>query len=795
MKPYILPLGILLCFSLNLSSQDLAVRYFSAIGLNGLTEGCSTMPDSVCLTITSDITEPISVDVAFGGSATNISDYTTSLPDRITFIPGEGEKCFTLVGIPDEAIEQEQIILVFSLNGNTLQQLTIPMIEVADLKVAIDQGDELSVCPGQPITLSAQNSAAYQWSPPTVFPEANLDQVVATVDQTTSVVVTGTTGTCISSDTVVLTVVNATLSAEALDPTEICEGTSVRLKATTSDASLPFSWAPADGIDDPLALETTSTPTQDVNYVAKITLDNCIISDTVPIRVDPFSAALLTGEDTSICQGDAYLLAYPTLDKTTNYEWTPGTYLDDSTSASPVARPEDTTTYQVISTSARGYCADTASVTINIKPIDINLNAEDTVEICLGDERVVNLNASDFNLNITVSPSDSSVVYNGRSSIRFSPEVSTTYILKIESAETGCVAYDSIYVRVDSLPKIDTIWAFPPKSPYCEGDDIVLISPSYDQSHFPDIEFTWSPDQGIVMEENMFLNLRLIAQPDTITYTRKTVNHACVQEDFLEIPSIDTIIDIFPMDTVVCPGEMVQLSAPELNDPDFMIGKNEWSGEPVNLCKQCDRPKYVVDMAINASIKGTKLGCPQSGSANMNTFQPSQAAIFADPAQIVNVKTEVTLQVSTSDPLATDFQWKQGNQNVGSGTSITVSEDKESTNTYSVSYIDGNGCIGAAIITIQWQVPSYSLKVPNAFTPDGDGLNDYFKPILEGAELEQFSIFNRFGQLVYDNTNPEGWDGNQGGQKAPSDTYVYLIKVSLLDGSTEQKQGTVILIR
>ncbi|HPQ98608.1 MAG TPA: gliding motility-associated C-terminal domain-containing protein [Saprospiraceae bacterium] len=799
MKQFILPLFLSLCFSFNLASQDLSVRYVSSIGVAGLTEGCATTPDTICIQLTQTITEPVTIDVSFGGTATNITDYTTSLPDRISFIPGEEEKCFTLTGVPDEAIEKEEIVIVFSLNGNALQQTTIPMLETEDLKVRINQVSPSYICGDRPVALSASNAVSYQWSAnSTTFDNPTAALVLATPNGSDRIVVTGMTGTCVSSDTLSMNVSTQTVMAEALDPVQICEGTSVRLKATVDGigGGPAFHWEPSDGIADPSASEIMVTPGQDIAYVALIPLANCIISDTVQILVDPFSPALLTGGDTSICQGEAYLLAYPTLDKTTDYDWTPGTYLDDSTSASPVARPEDTTTYQVISTSLRGYCADTSMVTINIIPIDIELNAEDTIEICLGDDRVVNLNASDFNLSISVSPSDSTVIYNGGNTIRFLPEVSTTYILKISSNVTGCIAFDSIYVRVDSLPKIDTIWAVPPKSPYCEGDDIVLISPSYDQAKYPDIAFTWMPDQGVVMDENMFLNLRLVAQPDTITYTRKTVNHACMQEDFLEIPSIDTIIDIFPMDTIVCPGEMVQLSAPELNDPDFMIGKNEWSGDPVNLCKQCDMPKYMVNMDINASIKGTKLGCPQSGSATMSNFPPTPAQIVVDPpSDSAFVNSVVNLSVLT-DPRVTDFTWQQGNQNIGTGTSIQVSEDKEGTKTYLVTFTDPNGCPGAAIISIRWIIPKYNVDIPNAFTPDGDGLNDRFRPInLRGAELEDMLIFNRFGQLVYQGNSTDGWDGTQGGQKAPSDTYAYIMKFKLIDGSIDQRKGTVILIR
>ncbi len=96
-----------------------------------------------------------------------------------------------------------------------------------------------------------------------------------------------------------------------------------------------------------------------------------------------------------------------------------------------------------------------------------------------------------------------------------------------------------------------------------------------------------------------------------------------------------------------------------------------------------------------------------------------------------------------------------------------------------------------------------SVSIPNAFTPNNDGHNDVFY-ILGGENvkmLKDFSIFNRWGQRVFQVTDAEandprfGWNGLLNGKPADPATYVYFVTVAFEDGTTELFKGTVILIR
>ena len=83
------------------------------------------------------------------------------------------------------------------------------------------------------------------------------------------------------------------------------------------------------------------------------------------------------------------------------------------------------------------------------------------------------------------------------------------------------------------------------------------------------------------------------------------------------------------------------------------------------------------------------------------------------------------------------------------------------------------------------------FKMPTAFTPNGDGKNDHFYPAFNGpnspAHATAFRIYNRWGQLVYDNPNAPGWDGNFAGNQQPSETYLYFITVEYPDPNNAAK--------
>ncbi len=89
------------------------------------------------------------------------------------------------------------------------------------------------------------------------------------------------------------------------------------------------------------------------------------------------------------------------------------------------------------------------------------------------------------------------------------------------------------------------------------------------------------------------------------------------------------------------------------------------------------------------------------------------------------------------------------------------------------------------------------IQVPNAFSPDGDGVNDVFMVVHDGIENFNMEIYNRWGELVYftDDTD-QPWRGMYNGSECQQDAYVYVITASgLADDTPTVLKGTVSLIR
>jgi gliding motility-associated-like protein len=121
-----------------------------------------------------------------------------------------------------------------------------------------------------------------------------------------------------------------------------------------------------------------------------------------------------------------------------------------------------------------------------------------------------------------------------------------------------------------------------------------------------------------------------------------------------------------------------------------------------------------------------------------------------------------------------------------------------STGTFTIKVVVENdaGCSDSAFATVLIR-PEYSIYIPNAFTPDGDGLNDAFRLVYAGIENFSLRIYDRFGQEIFSGTDPlTGWDGQYKGQPCPVGTYVY--KIIFTDTSTGLQRvfsGTVMLLR
>ncbi|MGJ3235181.1 gliding motility-associated C-terminal domain-containing protein [Marivirga sp.] len=90
----------------------------------------------------------------------------------------------------------------------------------------------------------------------------------------------------------------------------------------------------------------------------------------------------------------------------------------------------------------------------------------------------------------------------------------------------------------------------------------------------------------------------------------------------------------------------------------------------------------------------------------------------------------------------------------------------------------------------------FSVELPTAFTPNGDGLNDTFGAVAKGVKEYKMVIYNRFGDVVFISTDIEDkWNGTVNGEDAPSGGYVYQVYAKGNEGQGVDRSGKVMLIK
>jgi len=123
----------------------------------------------------------------------------------------------------------------------------------------------------------------------------------------------------------------------------------------------------------------------------------------------------------------------------------------------------------------------------------------------------------------------------------------------------------------------------------------------------------------------------------------------------------------------------------------------------------------------------------------------------------------------------------------------------DSMGSYNVELISYQGCKSTDTVQILWSGTPFYL--PNAFTPNGDGLNDSFRAIPRYDYVNRYhmSIYNRWGQRIYETTDiNKGWDGTYKGSPCTLGAYVYhIVYEEFGQQPVENKfvEGTVVLVR
>ena len=340
------------------------------------------------------------------------------------------------------------------------------------------------------------------------------------------------------------------------------------------------------------------------------------------------------------------------------------------------------------------------------------------------------------------------------------------------------------------LPDID----FPEAPARCPGDPITLNLADLD----PNATYIWTATPPDPTLTDPTVHNPTVAPLVTTTYIVSVQKPGCdPRPDTITVVVISEppILTITP-DAVICIGDNITLTA-SANSP----GQFLWSpgGETTGTItvSPTETTVYSVDF-ISAcyTLSGDVVVDVSPGFV-------VDSIVVTPPGEVFE-GTPITLEAIITPPglLEPLYIWFLGQDSIGSGVNLNpflteapgVDEDGTIFQ-YSVLIIDAIGCQDTA--SIQILVKDSAFELPNAFTPDGDGVNDRFRLLKnQGVTIVEFRVFNRWGQMVYDNESGDaGWDGNYKGKQSPSDAYAYVILLRLGDGQEVLLKGEVTLLR
>lgn len=214
-------------------------------------------------------------------------------------------------------------------------------------------------------------------------------------------------------------------------------------------------------------------------------------------------------------------------------------------------------------------------------------------------------------------------------------------------------------------------------------------------------------------------------------------------------------------DQRICPGYGFQLSA---GDYQQYVWSNGDTGKVLQVNEPGLYTLWVTDF----------YGCKDTDQINLDFFPEPEVSIEATESEICKRQ-----KIQLIGRGANQYTWYENTKNVPIGQSQQITFELNQQTSIILSGVDANLCNDDDTLQLFVLNCCDDVLLPNAFSPNSDGLNDEFKSITRLTYKEfNIKIFNRWGEVVFESTNPDiGWNGNHKGVACESGVYFYLLQI------------------
>lgn len=545
----------------------------------------------------------------------------------------------------------------------------------------------------------------------------------------------------------------------------ICLGDSAQLSAIGVGT---FSWLPTAGLNNATIYNPKASPSTTIQYIVSLTSNGCVTKDTVQINVTDLHAN--AGPDVYSCKKD--LIQLNGTGNGTSFTWSPIKYITNNIIPNPSVNPDTNITY--VLTVWNGPCVSRDTMNVFVTSIDAEILNNDTF-ICMGDtvkfETVINGNSFNWDPILFLNDTHSFSPYAF-------PQTTTKYTLTVTRG--SCIKKDTLIINVVT----NLVANAGNDQQICAGNSVQLSG-----SGPTGAVFFWLPNYAL--SNNSISNPYANPLVDTSYFLKVQLGNNCVGYDTVKIivnpnPTVDA-----GLDQNICREPFVTIGVSSTLADSFF-----WSPpaglSDLNILQTQASPTANTKYFIKAINKNT--GCFNFDTVNVSLIKPT--AIFISDIQTGQLPLAVHFINSSTN--AKNYLWNFGDT---TATSSQINPDhifiKEGF--YKVILVaENNGCTDTAWINIQ-TTGGLFVFIPNAFTANGDGLNDEFVISFTSGALKKMhgTIWNRWGAKIYEFDMPGGkwWDGKVNGNFAQPDTYVYIIEATNWNDVTKTLSGNFTLLR
>ena len=261
----------------------------------------------------------------------------------------------------------------------------------------------------------------------------------------------------------------------------------------------------------------------------------------------------------------------------------------------------------------------------------------------------------------------------------------------------------------------------------------------------------------------------------TYTYTDSVNCSANTSQSILVSDSVPSP-PVISGTTAICKGENTTLSVPQGNNYVWSTGETG----SVIIVSPPATSVYNVTVSNNC------------GSATSYIIVSVSSLPFADAGHDTSLPLGASVQLNGSGGVS--YQWSPSTGLNCSACQSPVATPQETT-LYYLTVSDVNGCIATDSVLVSID-PEMVIFVPEVFSPNSDGANDYFHVLGKGIQSILLIVYDRWGNKVFEATDREQkWDGTHNGAPVNEGVYVYYLKVYLYNKQTIEQKGDVTVVR